>query len=148
MNEEAKHPLKTPPIEKISHPRFLPIPYLRLNFISMKKIFLGAAALLLVGLTSCEKCSECACTGFWSYEFDPEISAENETVIRNIYDDEFSTDYADRTEEVCAKGQKNLDEAVANYKESEELDFSDASTIQGGLPWSVSGVYECICTEL
>ena len=112
----------------------------------MRTFLLSAAALLVVGITSCEKCADCTCSGTWVYDFDNGISAENESIIRNIYDAEFQSDYADKSEEICFR-RGEFDQEVEAYREEQRVNFSDQSTTQGGLPWSVSGVYECICVE-
>lgn len=111
----------------------------------MKTIYLSFVACLLLALTSCEKCADCTCSGSWVYDFDPGISAENESIIRNTYNAEFESDYVDKSEEVCST-RRNYDEDIEAYLAEENIDFSDQSTVQG-LPWSVSGLYRCICVE-
>lgn len=129
-----------PPISQYQKSR-----YLRLNLIHMKRIAFAIASLFLIALTSCEKCADCTCTGSWVYDFDPGISAENESIIRNTYNAEFESDYVDKSEEVCSTG-RNYDEDIQAYIDEESIDFSDESTVQG-LPWSVSGLYRCTCIE-
>lgn len=110
----------------------------------MKKLTLAFAALSLIGFTSCEKCTDCACTYAQTYEFEDGFEQADEDAIRTQYDASGQTTYAAKSEEICSK-RSDFDDDVTTF-ESQSDTFVDDGT-RNSKAWSVAGTYTCSCEE-
>lgn len=110
----------------------------------MNKILLSAAVIALIGLTSCQKCTDCECVSITSFDFDPGISTEVRNSLQATIANDFKNTYPDRTDEICEK-RKDFDDAVTAYEE-ESYTFTETST-SSGLVWAFSGTYNCTCED-
>ena len=110
----------------------------------MKRFIFSAAILAIVGLSSCEKCTDCSCVSDSVFDFDAGIPESTKNAIESATSSGFDSTYPESTDENCEK-RGDFDAAVADY-EAQSTNFTDNGVI-GGLTWSFSGNYNCTCEE-
>lgn len=106
---------------------------------------LTLACISAIALSSCKKCVDCVCVNQTSYEFDPNISAQNQTTIENAYDQSFEDTYPEDASELCETRGKKFKEALADY-EAESTTITENNTISGN-DWSFTGTHTCTCED-
>ena len=106
----------------------------------MKPLLILTFAFVALVLVSCEKCTDCSCTGNNTFEFADSMPEADRDILINSY----TQDYQDKSNEVCAK-RSDFDSEVADY-EAQSKDFTENSTYNGNA-WSLDASYDCVCEE-
>jgi hypothetical protein len=106
----------------------------------MNKLFFAAIAAFAFTLTSCQKCTDCACVGNNTFEFADGMPQADQDFITDVY----TQDYQDNSQELCEK-RGDFDDAVSSY-EASSLSFEESQTYQGN-DWSLKASYDCTCEE-
>lgn len=106
----------------------------------MKTPILYLTAIICLSFASCQKCTDCKCTESIVFDFSDSISQSDQTILENAY----STNFEDKSEEVCAS-RGEFDDEVAAWEE-QSTEFNE-SNIWGGEEWSVAISYDCTCEE-
>ena len=65
----------------------------------MKRIYFVFASILILGFSSCQKCTDCECTESSTFDFPSSMSQEDQDVLEAAYVSNFN----EKSEEVCAK---------------------------------------------
>lgn len=110
----------------------------------MKRFIFSAAILALLGLSSCEKCTDCYCVSSSSFDFDAGIPESTKNAIESDVEAGFTNTYPETTDEICEK-RGDFDGAVSDY-EAESASFTDQG-VTGGLNWAFSANYSCTCED-
>ena len=110
----------------------------------MKRFIFSAVILAILGLSSCEKCTDCSCSSSSAFDFDPGIPESTKSTIESEIEAGFNNTYPETTDEICEK-RGDFDGAVIDY-EAESASFTDQG-VTGGLNWSFSANYSCICED-
>lgn len=104
----------------------------------MKTYLLALAAITTIGLTSCNKCSDCACAGTNTFTFEESMPEEDQDFITQSY----TQNYQETSEELCSK-RGDHEEAVAAY-EAQSVEYNESSTYNGN-EWTLEAKYDCTC---
>lgn len=107
-------------------------------------LFLAALVVAATGLTSCEKCTDCTCTGNISFEFDSSIPEETQQSLRETYTTAYEGNYPDESIEICEKRKDFKDEVKAYENKTETYEEHQTS---GGAEYHVTYVYTCTCED-
>jgi len=97
-----------------------------------------------LGFTSCQKCTDCSCTGTTEFTFSDSISTADQESIQMIYQTDFDNIYPDESVEVCEK-RGDFDATIVNY-EAQSVTYEENQK-KNGFPWSLIATYECVCVE-
>jgi hypothetical protein len=106
----------------------------------MKRIYFLFASVLIIGLSSCEKCTDCKCTKSSFFDFPSTMPQEDQDLLEAAYVSNFN----EQSEEVCAK-RGDFDGEVSDW-EAQSSSFSETNTYKGE-EWSISITYDCTCEE-